>query len=199
MRLLKGTRAPHFEGLAVSGRVIRLEAMSHPIRHLQFHRFAGCPVCNLAVQAYLRSQADLQAVGVETILFFHSPVEELRRHLAGTKLPFEVVGDPKRIVYQRYGVERRRRGILSGAFMAQALRGMAAGFISKPWGQVGGITGLPADFLIDADGVIRLARYGRHAADGLSVDALLETVGRLDGHPMATLRSPENWAEKEQP
>ena len=50
------------------------------------------------------------------------------------------------------------------------LRGM---FARHPWSArrgEGGHLGLPAEFLLGADGVVRAAHYGRHAADHWSVD-----------------------------
>jgi hypothetical protein len=38
----------------------------------------------------------------------------------------------------------------------------------------GGPTGLPAEFLIAADGLIKAVKYGRHAYDQWSVDEMLE-------------------------
>lgn len=44
----------------------------------------------------------------------------------------------------------------------------------KPVGDPeGGVLGLPADFLINAEGKIVASRYGRHSYDQWSVDELL--------------------------
>ena len=40
--------------------------------------------------------------------------------------------------------------------------------------QTGGPTGLPAEFLIAADGLIKAVKYGRHAYDQWSVEEVLE-------------------------
>jgi hypothetical protein len=42
----------------------------------------------------------------------------------------------------------------------------------------GGITGNPADFIIDGEGRIAFAHYGRHYADSLDVGQILETTGK---------------------
>ena len=52
------------------------------------------------------------------------------------------------------------------------LRGIAAGGSPAPrHGDT--VLGLPADFLIEPDGRLRAAKYGRHASDHWSVDELL--------------------------
>jgi hypothetical protein len=53
-----------------------------------------------------------------------------------------------------------------------ALRGLV-GAPSNPLAGGGDQTGLPADFLIDAGGVIVGAHYGRHADDQWSLDEVL--------------------------
>ncbi len=51
----------------------------------------------------------------------------------------------------------------------------------------GGHAGLPAEFLIDRDGTVIHAKYGKHAGDQWSVDELLEyakvaLAERREGH-----------------
>ncbi len=167
------THAPAITGESTRGLPITLSPTHGVYRHLQFHRFAGCPVCNLAVRAFVERYDELEAAGVETTMFFHSTVEELRAALEGVTLPFDIIADPEREKYARYGVERSAFGIFSPKFMAKAMRGMASGFISAPWGHTGGMTGLPADFLLDSHGVLRRVHYGAHAADSYTVDDVL--------------------------
>ncbi|MEE3918755.1 hypothetical protein V2I01_10735 [Micromonospora sp. BRA006-A] len=41
--------------------------------HLQFRRFAGCPVCNLHLRSIVRRHAEIEAAGVREVVLFHSP------------------------------------------------------------------------------------------------------------------------------
>lgn len=41
-----------------------------------------------------------------------------------------------------------------------------------------GVLGLPADFLIEPDGRIRAAHYGRHADDNWDAGTILDLAGR---------------------
>src|SRR5690349_19239184 len=45
--------------------------------HLQFRRFAGCPVCNLHLRAFAKQVPQLEGAGVQTIAFFHSSAEAM--------------------------------------------------------------------------------------------------------------------------
>src|SRR5215472_6012563 len=60
--------------------------------HLQFRRFAGCPVCNLHLRSFARRNAEVLASGTREVVVFHAPAEELRPHV--DSLPFAVVADP---------------------------------------------------------------------------------------------------------
>ena len=67
------------------------------IVHLQFRRFAGCPVCKLHLRAIGARIAELEAVGIREIAVFHSSAGALRRH--GIRLPFAVIADEARRFY----------------------------------------------------------------------------------------------------
>ena len=59
------------------------------LTHLQFSRFAGCPICNLHLQSMVDQHGEIVAAGVRQVVLFHSTPDE-----AGTfarDLPFDVV------------------------------------------------------------------------------------------------------------
>lgn len=147
--------------------------------HLQFRRFAGCPVCHLHLRSVVRRHAEIEAAGVREVVVFHSSAEELLRHTAD--LPFAVVADPGKRLYAEFGVESAPRALLSprawGPVVGAVLRGgweVLRGRERLPaTHQPGGRLGLPADFLIGTDGRILAAKYGEHVYDQWPVDELL--------------------------
>ncbi|MGW6912932.1 peroxiredoxin-like family protein [Kitasatospora sp. NPDC054939] len=157
--------------------------------HLQFRRFAGCPVCNLHLQSVVRRHAEITAAGVREVVFFHSPAAELAPYAAG--LPFPLVADPGRGTYAEFGVEAARRALLDPRAWPPILRALLRSTVtvlrrreSLPAArQPGGRLGLPADFLIAPDGRVLAAKYGEHAYDQWSVDELLRLAAahRADG------------------
>src|SRR6201986_5175695 len=65
--------------------------------HLQFRRFAGCPICNLHLRPVaLRAEA-LAAVGVKEVIVFHSHADELIPN--ESDVPFPVIPDPNKKLY----------------------------------------------------------------------------------------------------
>lgn len=143
--------------------------------HLQFRRFAGCPICNLHLQSFVARHDELDRASVREVVFFHSPADELAAHTAD--LPFATVADPDKVVYRRFGVEAGARALLDPRSWPAILRGgvltTVGRFRAPALRQPGGRLGLPADFLIAPDGTVLAAKYGRHADDQWSVDEVL--------------------------
>lgn len=167
----------------VSGRSVSLPQAAGPgkpaLVHLQFRRFAGCPVCNLHLRSFARRHRELEMAGVREVVLFHSPVDELRPHTAD--LPFAVVADPDRRLYAEFGVASSPRALLDPRAwlpilraIAFALAGVVAGTVRPPAPNPhGGRLGLPADFLIAPDGRVVACKYGAHVDDHWSLDDVL--------------------------
>ncbi|GAA4577568.1 peroxiredoxin-like family protein [Planotetraspora kaengkrachanensis] len=152
--------------------------------HLQFRRYAGCPICNVHLRSVARRHDEIAAAGIREIAVFHSPAEDMLPHQG--ELPFAAVADPDRQLYAEFGVEASPRAVLHPRAWTAPLRpqtysvvirGIRAG--GTPF-STGGQTvlGLPADFLIAPDGRVLAAKYGGHAGDQWSVDELLRLAGR---------------------
>jgi hypothetical protein len=143
--------------------------------HLQFRRFAGCPICNVHLQSIARRHDDIVAAGIREVVVFHSTAEELARY--APDLPFEVIGDPDRVLYAEFGVESSPRAVLDPRSMAPMIRSLPAMLRKKaplpPNRPHGGHSGLPGDFLIGQDGRVLASKLGVHANDQWSVDELL--------------------------
>lgn len=135
--------------------------------HLQFRRFAGCPICNLHLQSFVRGLPRLQAAGVTTVAFFHSSAESMQPFQGD--LPFPTVPDLERRWYAHFGVERSLWAVAHPRVMAAAVRGLFTAR-SSPFVGEGGQQGLPADLLLDAQGVVQAVKYGAHANDQWEVE-----------------------------
>jgi peroxiredoxin len=142
------------------------------IVHLQFRRFAGCPICNLHVRDVARRHQEIADAGIVEVAVFHSAAEELRRYQAD--LPFAVIADPGRKLYKEFGVESSIRSVLNPQAWRAAARGMRWTSPSGALGLRENHLGKPADFIIAADGTVRARKYGAHADDQWSVDEILE-------------------------
>jgi hypothetical protein len=137
--------------------------------HLQFRRFAGCPVCKLHLRTIAQRHGELVSAGILEIAVFHSSAEIMRRH--EVVLPFHVVADPERKLYAAFGVERSIRSILDPRGWGAIARGIATFGLGREPGE--SALGLPADFLIATSGRVLASKYGAHADDHWSVDEIL--------------------------
>src|ERR1700741_737911 len=143
---------------------------SHHLIHLQFRRYAGCPICNLHLRSFVERQEEITKAGIREVVVFHSTTEEL---LPNEKdLPFDVIPDPQKRLYQEFGVETSWRSVLDPAAMATVPRGAALAVkrrftVGAPLPlrkATNGRLGLPADFLITTEGCLAGLEYGRHRA-----------------------------------
>jgi peroxiredoxin len=143
--------------------------------HLQFRRFAGCPICSLHMHQVAARHDEISKAGVAEVVVFHSSADRLRRYVAD--LPFAVVADPNRKLYDEFGVHNSIRGMLNrnvaravgrGIRQTRSARSLAGGV-----GPTENHLGMPADFLIAPDGAVVARKYGDHADDQWSVDELL--------------------------
>ncbi len=143
--------------------------------HLQLRRFAGCPICNLHLRSFAKRHDELVAANVLEVAVFHSSEAALRE--VERELPFPVVPDPERVLYEELGVGTSARAMLDPRAMFAAARAMASGAATNPTAGSGdGSFGLPGDFLVAPDGEVVALHRGKHADDQWSVDELLALV-----------------------
>ena len=156
----------------------------HWLIHLQFRRFAGCPVCDLHLHSIVRRHQEILAASVREVVVFHSRTQELLQH-TGT-LPFSVIADPEKKLYRAFGVDASLSALLDPRVWPAILLG-----IGRSLGAIvlrkepvptlhprGGRLGLPADFLIATDGRVLACKYGTHAYDQWSVDGILDLAAQ---------------------
>src|SRR5579863_10220981 len=173
MRLTVGSTALNFSVQALRGRTVDLAALRGRTVLLKFYRFATCPVCNLHMHRFINEHGKLQALGLTTVVLYHSPAEKLANENMELP-PFDLVADPEKRIFRAYGVEKGWAGMFSFAVMRDYYRALRAGFKPGLFTSDGGMTGNPADFIIDADGRIAYAHYGRQYADSLDADQVVE-------------------------
>ena len=168
MKMKAGDLFPTKTFRAVSGKELNVPN-SGSLTHLQFRRFVGCPICNTHVGQMIKRAEEIKTAGIQEVIFFHSREEEMRPLQEG--LPFDLVADAEKVYYREFGVEASLAYFMNPRTIAAAVRGILRGNLTLK--MTGGPLGLPAEFLIEPNGRVRAAKYGRHAYDQWSVDELL--------------------------
>jgi peroxiredoxin len=145
--------------------------------HLQFRRFAGCPICNLHMRSISRRHGEIVAAGVQEVVVFHSSADAMREFQAD--MPFKTIADPGKELYREFGVGASPKAVLNPRAWSAAARGMKGrASLRGAAGLSENHLGLPADFLIGSEGRVLAVKYGSHADDQWSVDELLDLAAR---------------------
>lgn len=172
MHLRSGQPAPDFDVRDIFEQPVRLRDCSGRRLLLSFYRFASCPFCNLRVHRLLQRHSELHALGLRLVGVFQSRPELVRKHVGKQDAPFPIVADPGGALYQAYGVDSSKAGMARALLrMPDAALAMSKGFLPRDVDTA--LDLMPADFLIDEDGVLRVAYYGRDPGDHLPFDRVM--------------------------
>ena len=167
MRRKAGELAENFRLPMLDGSQFELSSLKGRPYMLSFFRFASCPFCNLRMHQLVERQAELDP-RFAIVAVFDSSLDNLREHAERHHSPFPVLADSSGSAYAIYGIEHSVFGVLKGMFLRlpTLLYAMfAKGYV--PTRIKGSMTTMPADFLVDAAGVIRHAHYGKDEGDHL--------------------------------
>ena len=158
----------------IRGDRIRIPDPEHLV-HLQFRRFAGCPVCNLHLKSIERRHDEILEGGIKEVVVFYSTREGMLEFQGS--LPFAAISDPERKLYAEFSANRRAsplvvfnpRSWIAIVNTARGYRTVQGAGRRKDEERMG----LPSDFLIDRHGGILAVNYGKTVDDHWSVDRLL--------------------------
>lgn len=164
MKIAAGQAAPSWEAEDIHGNTIRLEDYRGKKMMLSFYRYASCPLCNLRVHELIVNDDELVQDGLYMVAVFQSPKDSILRYVGKQNVPFPIIADPGHRLYKQYGVEPSLLGFLRGGLNVAALaKATLKGFL--PGRMEGDKTMVPADFLINKNGVVDKAYYGKDISD----------------------------------
>ena len=162
--LKTGNQAPQIAALDIYSNEFNLENLKGKKIYLSFLRVASCPFCNLRVNQVIQKHDEWNKKGIITVAIFASSNEEILKYAGKQHPAFTVIGDPKEQFYKQYGIGKSYPGMFK-AFLRLATifkftrKGMFTlkAMTEKPI--------LPGDFLIDENGIIQKAYYGKDFGD----------------------------------
>lgn len=175
MRLKKGDKAPLFKSQDIAGNIIALDQLSGSKVLLSFYRYASCPLCNLRVNQLIRLYPQLADQGLQIIAVFQSPAESILQYVGKQDAPFPIIPDPKQDLYRIYQVETSWTGFAkAGLQISKLVESTKLGYL--PGKVEGDMNRVPADFLINEDGIIHTAYYGADISDHLPEEEIIRFV-----------------------
>lgn len=168
--------APIFQVVDSKGDTINIENYKGKKVFLTFFRYASCPVCNFRMNEIIQNYEAIQLKGYEFIAVFESTNETLQQYLIENQVPFPIIGDPDLILYKKYGVQKSFWRMVGSMFDKKTRTNLKEGKVlikGKNLKRDGQMSRIPADFLIDENGVVTKAYYGTTIGDHLPLEIIL--------------------------
>lgn len=175
MKLNKGQKAIEFVAEDISGNVIDLKSYRGKKILLTFYRGASCPFCNLRMYEVIKKANHFKEKGLEIIAFFMSDKDEILKYAGKQHPPFPIIPDPKKKYYEKYGLEKS----LMGKFKAMLRFNSVTKIIANGFLYVKALKDdntLPGDFLINEEGIIEQAYYGKDFGDHISFEEITNWI-----------------------
>jgi peroxiredoxin Q/BCP len=162
-------KAPRIKLPGIDGKTFETERLKGKPYLLSFFRFASCPFCNMRLHELVKHFNEFEN-DFTIVAVFDSPLANLAVHARGHNALFPILADVDNKYYKEYAIEHSMMGVLKGMIfrMPTLIKAMLKGYI--PITIKGSMTTMPADFLIDENGIIQRAHYGRDEGDHLSID-----------------------------
>jgi peroxiredoxin len=181
-KLTVGQPIPSFAHPDINGALFSSASLAGRSTLITFFRFATCPFCNLRMNQMLQ-RAEVWGDRLAVVALFESPLDTLQKHQGDRHAPFPILADARRISYQNFGVTRSVVGMFRGMVtrLPTLLRGMAQGHIPREVSAR--MLTMPASFLVDREGRLAEAWYGKDEGDHIPwerVDRFLSAQEQKD-------------------
>ena len=180
-RLFPGTPAPEFSATTWEGERVDLAQLRGRKLWLAFFRHVNCPFCNLRIHE-MQQRAGAWRGQLQIVAVFQSPATKFKGAPLRAETWYPLISDPEETLYRLYGLSASLQAMLNPAIGMALVRAAVQGYL--PRATDGSFGRIPADFLIDAEGVISDAYYGSHIADHIplpQVEAFLAEAAAVPG------------------
>ena len=139
---------------------------------LAFFRFASCPFCNLRLHQLI-TRVDELPEDFTIVAVFESSLSELQRYAERHDSPFPILADEGGHIHGRYGIRHSWFGVLKGMllrFPSLLYAMIGKGYVPLTIG--GRMDTMPADFLVDRQGIIQESYHGGDDGDHLDFERI---------------------------
>lgn len=149
-----------------------------------FYRGDWCPYCNLELRAYQQLLPEIQAAGAQLVAISPNLPDHSLNTIARHGLQFPVLSDPGNKVARRFGLVFKLDARLLPLYRQLGLD------IPAYNGDDSYELPLPATYVVDRDGIVRLAYADVDYAQRQEPRAVVELLQRLSGNTDATSSLP---------
>jgi peroxiredoxin len=170
MRITPPQAAPAFTIKDVNGTTVSLAGYKGKKVMLTFYRNVGCPICNLRFHE-LQQEADyFKSKGLVMLAVYESTAGNMKQYVEGETFDATMIPNPDQSLYKLYDIERSGGKMLKGMFhgaMGKMKKGKA--LFKKKIELDGNSNRISADFLINENGNVQTAYYGKFIGDHLPI------------------------------
>jgi len=173
MRLRVGDRAPLIDVQDITGSRVYVPDTKGRQTLVAFVRFAACALCNFRVHALSMRKSSFDRLGLDVVIVTESETELVRATLA-RGAPYAFVSDSDLVLFKSYALETSIMGTLKSFGRSKEIE-LGREIMAKHEHEApreGTWTRMPAEFLVDPSGVLKLAHYARDAGDHPDLDAI---------------------------
>ena len=137
---------------------------------ITFNRYVSCPLCNFRTHELLEHYDTLKAKGLVIISVYESGKETLNEYTTKEQVPFRMIPDPQELLYKQFKVQKSWWKTFTGLFNHyQKKHGPGKKLFKSKYKRDGNLNRIGADFLIDENGIVQTAYYGKFVGDHLPV------------------------------
>jgi peroxiredoxin len=170
MKITASQQAPSFTVKDVNNVQVNLAGLKGKKVLLSFYRNVGCPICNLRFHELQEQAAYFKEKNVIVLAVYESSQENMKKYLQG-ETPYAVmIPNSDQSLYELYMIDNSMGKMMKGMFHG-AMGKMKEGkklFIQKIK-QDGNTGRIGADFLINENGIVQKAYYGKFVGDHLAL------------------------------
>ncbi|WP_163399942.1 peroxiredoxin-like family protein [Flavobacterium fluviatile] len=175
MKLTKGQKAPNFKTTDIWGNTVELLKNENQKTLLTFFRYAECALCNLRISELKARKNEFERKNIKLIAVFESPAESLKKMSKRHQFDFIIIADPGRKLYNLYNVNPSWSKLIktiSIKGIKSVIEASKLGF--SPRAKIEGkMHQIPADFLINENGIMEIVHYGNSVVDHISLNEVL--------------------------
>jgi thioredoxin-dependent peroxiredoxin len=178
MRLVTNSIAPMFEKSDIFGKKINSQQYIGRKVYLAFFRHAGCPFCNLRIHSLVGIRRQTQNQGLQMIFVTESMKRVITENEFFQRIsPIPLLTDPDKELFRLYGLKKSIFRTTLSHMMSLAPLLYQAKRAGVPVHLIAGkesFTTMPAEFLIDEEGIIRELHYSRSLTDRFSLERIIQ-------------------------
>jgi peroxiredoxin len=176
-RLVKGDTLPEILLHPVYGDSLSTTSFKGKKILLTFNRYVSCPLCNFRTHELLEQYDTLKHYGLVIISVYESRRETLSEYTTKESVPFIMIPDPTETLYRQFKVQKSWWRSFTGLFNRYgAKHSKGKKLFKSSYKRDGHLNRIGADFLIDENGMVQVAYYGKFVGDHLPVSEITDWV-----------------------